>query len=63
MIYTNFVIPVFTYCRTVNQNLSRASLGKHGQIHEQAVAIITKTNIVKLAPIITYAIHGSYQHL
>ena len=61
MIYTNIVIPVFTYCRTVNLNLSRTSLGKHGRIHEQAVGIITKTNIVKLAPIMTYAKHLACQ--
>ena len=28
MIYTNIVIPVFTYCGTVNLNLSGTSLGK-----------------------------------
>ena len=54
MIYTNIVIPVFIYCGTVNLNLSRASLGKRDRIHEQAAGIITKTNTVKLTPIIIY---------
>ena len=54
MIYTNIVIPVFTYCGTVNLNLSRTSLGKLDRIHEQAVGIITKTNPVKLTPIMNY---------
>ena len=54
MIYTNIVIPVFTYCGTVNLHLSRISLGKRDQIHERAVGIITKTNTVKLTPIMTY---------
>ena len=71
---TNIDIPVFTYCGTVNLNLSRTSLGKHNRIHEQAVGIITKTNTVKLTPIMTYLnvmlarssehlSQGSYQHL
>ena len=47
-------MPVFTYCGTVNLNLSRTSLGKLDQIHERAVGIITKTNTVKLTPIMTY---------
>ena len=54
MIYTNLVTPVFTYCGTINLNLSRASLGKLNRIHEQAVGIITKTNTVRLTPIMTY---------
>ena len=54
MIYTNIVIPVFTYCGAVNLNLSRTSLGKLDRIHERAVGIITKTNTVKLTPIMTY---------
>ena len=54
MIYTNIVIPVFTYCGTVNLNLSKISLGKLDRIHERAVGIIPKTNTVKLTPIITY---------
>ena len=54
IIYTNIVIPVFTYCGTVNLNLSRTSLGKLDRIHERAVGIITKTNTVKLTPIMTY---------
>ena len=41
------VIPVFTYCRTVNLNLSRTALGKLDRIHERAVGIITKTNTIK----------------
>ena len=45
---------MFTYCGTINLNLSRISLGKHEQIHERAVGIITKTNTVKLPPIMTY---------
>ena len=48
MIYTNIVIPVFTYCGTVNLNLSRTSLGKLDRIHERAIGIITKTNPAKL---------------
>ena len=52
MIYTNIVIPVFTYCGTVN--LSRTSLEKLDQIHERAIGIITKTNPVKLTPIMNY---------
>ena len=54
MIYTSIVIPVFTYCGTVNLNLSRTSLGKLDRIHERAVGIISKTNTVKLTPIMTY---------
>ena len=54
IIHTNIVIPVFKYCETVNLNLSRTSLGKLVRIHEQAVSIITKTNTVKLTPIVTY---------
>ena len=50
----NIVIPVFTYCGTVNLNLSRTSLGKIDRIHEQAVGIITKTNTVKLTPVKNY---------
>ena len=53
MIYTYIVTPVFTYCGTVNLNISRTSLGKLDQIHERAVGIITKTNAVKLTPIMT----------
>ena len=41
---------MFTYCGTINLNLSRTSLGKLEQIHERAVGIITKTNTVKLTP-------------
>ena len=66
---TNIDIPVFTYCGTVNLNLSGTLLGKH-RIHEQAVG----TNTVKLTPIMTYLnvmlarssehlSQGSYQHL
>ena len=54
MIYKNIVIPVFTYCETVNLNRSRKSLGKLDRIHEQAIGIITKTNPVKLTPIMNY---------
>ena len=54
MIYTNIVIPVFTYCGTVNLNLSRTSLGKLDRIHERVVGIITQTNPVKLTPIMNY---------
>ena len=54
LIYMNIVIPVFTYCGTVNLNLSRTSLGKIDRIHEQAVGIITKTNTVKLTPVKNY---------
>ena len=54
MIYTNIVIPVFTYCGTVNLNLSRTSRGKLDRIHERAVGIITKTNTVKLTPVMTH---------
>ena len=54
MIYMNIVIPVFTYCGTVNLNLSRTSLGKLDRIHERAIDIITKTNPVKLTPIMNY---------
>ena len=53
MTYTNIVTSVFTYCGTVNLNISRTSLGKLDQIHERAVGIITKTNAVKLTPIMT----------
>ena len=73
-IYTNIVIPVFTYCGTVNLDLSRTSLGKLCRIHKRAVGIITKINTVKLTPIMNYVKHhacemsehqsqGSYQHL
>ena len=51
---TNIVIPLFTYCETVNLTLSRTSLGKLNRIHERAVGNITKTNTVKLTPIMTY---------
>ena len=61
MIYTNMVIPEFTYCRTVNLNLSRTSLGKLDWIHERAVGIITKTNTIKLTPVITYVKHHACQ--
>ena len=54
MIYTNIVIPVFTYCGTVNLNLSRTSFGKLDQIHERAIGIITKTNPVKLTPVMNH---------
>ena len=54
MIYTSIVIPVFTYCGTVNLNLSRTSFGKLDRIHERAVGITTKTNPVKLTPIMNY---------
>ena len=40
MIYTNIVLPVFTYCGIVNLNLSRISLGKLERIHERAVGIM-----------------------
>ena len=54
MSYTSIVIPVFTYCGTVNLNLLRTSLAKLDRIHERAVGIITKTNPVKLKPITNY---------
>ena len=54
MIYTSIVIPVFTYCGTVNLNLLRTSLGKLDRIHKRPVGIITKTNPVKLTPIMNY---------
>ena len=54
MIYTNIVIPLFTNCGTVNLNLSRTLLGKLDRIHERATGIITKTNPVKLTPIMNY---------
>ena len=54
MIYTDIVIPVFTYCGTVNLNLSRTSLGKLDRIHDRAIGFITKTNPVKLTPIMNY---------
>ena len=54
MIYTNIVIAVFTYCGTVNLNLSTTLLGKLDRIHERAIGIITKTNPVKLTPIMSY---------
>ena len=47
MIYANIDIPVFTYCGTINLNLSRTSLGKLDRIHDRAVGIIAKTNKVK----------------
>ena len=49
MIYTNIANPVFTYCRTVNLNLSRTSLGKLIRIHKPAASIITKTSTVRHA--------------
>ena len=52
------VIPEFTYCRTVNLNLSRTSFGKLDRIHERAVGIITKTNTIKLTTVITYVKHA-----
>ena len=61
MIYTNIDIPVSTYCGTINLNLSRASLGKLDRIHERAVGIITKTNTVKLTPIMTYVKRNACQ--
>ena len=54
MIYTNIVIPVSIYFGTVNLYLSRTSLGKLDRIHERAVGIISKTNTVKITPIMTY---------
>ena len=54
MIYTNIVIPLFTYWEIVNLNLLRTSLGKLDRTHKRAVGIITKTNTVKLTPIMTY---------
>ena len=54
MIYKNIVIPVFTYCGAVNLNRSRKLLGKLDRIHERAIGIITKTNSVKLTPIMNY---------
>ena len=54
MIYTNIIISVFTYCGTANLNISRTSLGKLDQIYERAIGIITKTNLVKLTPIMNY---------
>ena len=54
MIYTNIVIPVFTYCGTVNLNQWGTSMGKRDRIHKRAVGIITETNTVKLTPIMTY---------
>ena len=54
MIFTGIAIPVFTNCGIVNLNLSRTSLEKLDQIHERAVGIITKTNTVKLIPIMNY---------
>ena len=61
MIYTNINIPVFTYCGTVNLNLSRTSLGKLDGTHEQALGIITKTNTVTLTTIMTYVKHYACQ--
>ena len=48
------------YCHSsvYNQNLSWTSLGKLDWIHEWAVGIITKTNTVKLIPIMTYVKHA-----
>ena len=51
MIYTSIFITVFTYCGTVNLNLSSILLGILDQFQERAVGIITKTNPVKLTPI------------
>ena len=41
MIYTSIVVPVFTYCGTVNLNLSRTSIEKLDKIHDRAVTVIT----------------------
>ena len=54
IIYMNIVISVSTNCGTVNLNLSSTSLGKLNRIHERAVGVITKTNTVKLIPIMNY---------
>ena len=51
MIYLSIVIPVFTYCGTVNLNLSKT---KHDRFHERVVGIITKANSLKLTPIMNY---------
>ena len=61
MIYTIIVILVFTYKGTVNLNLSRTLHGKLDQIHKRAVRIITKTNTVKLTPIMIYVKRHDYQ--
>ena len=45
---------MFTYWEIVNLNLLRTSLGKLDRTHKRAVGIITKTNTVKLTPIMTY---------
>ena len=61
MICTNIVIPVFTYWGAVNLNLLRTLLGKFNRIYERAVDIITKTNTVKLTPIMTYVKRHAWQ--
>ena len=40
LIYLSIIVPVFTYCGTVNLNLSRTSLTKLEKIHERAFKII-----------------------
>ena len=57
MIYMSIAILVFTYCRTVNLNLSRTSHGRLDRIHERPVGTITKTNPMKLTPIMSYVKH------
>ena len=61
MIYTNIAIPVFAYSGTVNLNLSIALVEKLDQTHGRVVGIITKSNTMKLKPIITYVKHHACQ--
>ena len=42
MTYISIVAPVFTYCGTVNLNLSKTSLGKLARIHEGALSVTSK---------------------
>lgn len=55
MIYTSIVVSVFTYCGTVNLNLSRTSIEKLNQIHNRAVTVITgnKSQQEIITPIMT----------
>ena len=54
-IYKSIVVPVFTYCGTVDLNLTKTETGKLDQIHRRAVKIINRNynQNAKISPIIT----------
>ena len=54
-IYKSIVVPVFTYCGTVDLNLTKTETGKLYQIHRRAVTIINRNDNqnAKISPITT----------